>query len=218
MYRFVGAALAKRGVVTVVPDYRLYPEARFPAFMEDAAAAVAWTLGHAASFGGDSRHIFFMGHSAGAQIATLLALDTHYLRAAGADPSTIAGVIGLSGPYDFLPLTSPALKAIFGPEETWPLSQPIDFVTPSAPPMLLATGDSDDTVRPGNTERLAARLRLANVDVVERHYPDLGHELAIGAFASPLAFFAPVRHDVLQFIADHHSMKHRPGCAADERS
>ncbi len=200
MYRFVGRALARRGVMVVIPDYRRYPEVRFPAFMDDAAAAVAWSRANAERFGGDPAHLFLMGHSAGAQIATLLALDPTYLRHAGLEPSSLAGVIGISGPYDFLPLTDPTLKIIFGPEETWPRSQPINFVTPSAPPMLLATGTADDTVYPRNTKHLAARLREVGVPVEERFYDGIGHVPTVGAFAWPLGFLAPIRHDVLDFI------------------
>jgi acetyl esterase/lipase len=216
MYRFVGAALAKRGIVVVIPDYRLYPQYRFPAFMDDAAASVAWSYDHAAQYGGDREHLFLMGHSAGAQIATLLALDTHYLGAAGVDRGRIAGVIGLSGPYDFLPLTDPTLQAIFGPEDTWPASQPINFVTPAAPPMLLATGTADTTVYPRNTEHLAARLRAAGVAVEERHYQGIGHELMIGAFATPLSPLVPSRRDTLDFVADHHAIPDSTHCTATQ--
>jgi acetyl esterase/lipase len=76
LYRFVGAALATRGVLAVIPDYRLYPEVRFPNFMHDAAASVGWTHQNAARFAGDPHPLFLMGHSAGGQIATLLAFDT----------------------------------------------------------------------------------------------------------------------------------------------
>jgi acetyl esterase/lipase len=200
MYRFLGLALARRGVIAVIPDYRLYPEVRFPTFMDDAAAAVAWSRANAQRFGGDAGQLFLMGHSAGAQIATLLALDPVYLRKVGVEPESLAGVIGISGPYDFLPLTDPTLKIIFGPEDTWPQSQPINFVTPSAPPMLLVTGAADHTVYPRNTEHLAARLRTEGVPVEERFYDGLGHTSTIGAFAWPLEFLAPVRRDVLDFI------------------
>ncbi len=206
MYRFLGAALAKRGVLVVVPDYRHYPEVRFPAFMDDAAAAVAWTRVNAARFGGDGDHLFLMGHSAGAQIAALLALDGSYLREAGFDPATLAGMIGLSGPYDFLPLTDPALKIIFGAEEEWPRSQPINFVTPSAPPMFLATGTGDDTVYPRNTEHLAARLREVGVPVTERYYDGVGHISTIGSFSGLLSSWTPARDEVLTFVAAHHAM------------
>jgi acetyl esterase/lipase len=201
LYRFLGAELAARGIVTVIPDYRVYPEVRFPAFMHDAATATAWAHGHAGAFRGDPASLFLMGHSAGGQIATLLALDGEYLDADGLAPRQIAGVIGLAGPYDFLPLRSATLKAIFGPEPQWPRSQPINYVRPGAPPMLLAAGSDDTIVDPGNATRLAARLRAAGDAVTETIYPRIGHEMLIGAFATPLAFAAPVRRDVLGFIA-----------------
>jgi acetyl esterase/lipase len=201
IYRFVGAELASHGIVAIIPDYRVYPEVVFPGFMEDTAKAVAWARDHAGAYGGDPHRLFLMGHSAGGQIVTLLALDGEYLKAVGMTPKDIAGVIGLAGPYDFLPLKDATLKTIFGPESGWKRSQPIDFVDPGAPPMLLVAGSDDDTVDPGNTERLAAKLRAAGDHVTEAIYPSVGHVTLIGAFARPLGFLAPVRRDVLNFIA-----------------
>jgi acetyl esterase/lipase len=201
LYRFVGAELAAHGIVAVIADYRLYPEVVFPAFMQDAAQAVAWARGHAAEFGGDRDRLFLMGHSAGGQIATLLAFDGEYLKAAGIDPRTIRGVIGLAGPYDFLPLKTATLKAIFGPKATWPRSQPIEYVAPGAPATLLLAGSADDTVDPGNTLRLAAKLRAAGDKVEAMIYPSVGHATLIGAFARAASFLAPTRRDVLDFIA-----------------
>jgi acetyl esterase/lipase len=104
MYRFVGASMAAHGIIVVIPDYRLYPEVRFPAFMDDPAQAVAWTRSNVQRLGGDPHRLFLMGHSAGGQIATLLALDPRYLLAAGVSPAhDLCGVIGLAAPYDFLP-------------------------------------------------------------------------------------------------------------------
>lgn len=203
MYRFVGAALAAHGVLTVIPDYRLFPAIRFPAYMRDAAAAVAWTRRHIAAYGGDQRRLFLMGHSAGGQIATLLALDGQYLRADHVDPSDLVGVIGLAGPYDFLPLHSTELKVLFGPEPGRWRSQPIAFVNPHAPPMFLAAGTADTVVDPGNAHRLAARLRQDDVPVEMKLYRGIGHRLLIGAFATPLTLLTPVRRDVLRFIARH---------------
>jgi acetyl esterase/lipase len=202
MYRFVGATLAMHGVVAVIPDYRIYPDARFPDFIEDGAQAVAWARAHGVAHGGDPARLFLMGHSAGAQIATLLSLDSTWLAALGMDPARdIAGTIGLAGPYDFLPLDTPTLRAIFGPEQDWPRSQPINFVTPHAPPMLLAAPRWDSSVDPGNTARLAARLRDSGVCVVERIYRFAGHRTLLGAFGAPLTKLAPVRADVLRFVA-----------------
>lgn len=202
MYRFVGAALASRGMVVVIPDYRVYPQVRFPAFVEDGARAVRWARAHAAEYGGDPGRLILMGHSAGAQIAALLALDPQWLGAVGLDPARdVAGLVGLAGPYDFLPLRSERLKTIFGPKaERW-RSQPINFVTRAAPPAFLATGARDTTVDPGNSTRLAERLRAAGGTVELKSYGTLDHRLIVGAFAPPLRLIAPVLADVSGFIA-----------------
>lgn len=204
MYRFVGAALAARGVLVVIPDYRVYPQVRFPAFMYDAAAAIAWARANVARFGGDPHRLFFMGHSAGGQIATLLALDTGYLRSVDLSaPRDVCGVVGLAGPYDFLPLHDDELKTIFGPDAEQPRSQPINYVSAQAPPMLLLAGRNDTTVDPANTQRLAARLRAAGASVRDELYPGIGHKALIAAFARPLGFLAPAREAVLRFVAAH---------------
>jgi acetyl esterase/lipase len=204
MYRFVGAVLAARGVLTVIPDYRLYPQVRFPDFIYDAAGAIAWTRANAARFGGDPHRLFLMGHSAGAQIATLVALDSTYLRSVDLSPRRdVCGVIGLAGPYDFLPLHDAELQVIFGPEAERPRSQPINYVSPQAPPMLLLAGRDDDTVDPGNTLRLAARLRAVDASVQDALYPGVGHKALIAAFARPLGFLAPAREAVLRFVEAH---------------
>jgi acetyl esterase/lipase len=201
MYRFVGAALAARGTVVMIPDYRLHPDVQFPAFMHDGAAAVAWARDNAARFGGDPRRLFLMGHSAGAQIATLLALDPEYLRTSGLTPARdVCGVIGLAGPYDFLPAAGADVKAVFGPETAWPRSQPINYVTPQAPRMLLLAGQADRTVDPDNTMRLAGRLRAAGDTVQAGLHPGIGHIAIIAAFSDWLSFLAPVRARTLSFI------------------
>ncbi len=203
MYRFLGATLAAAGLVCVVPDYRVWPEVRSPAFVQDAAQAVGWAQAHAAEYGGDPTKLFLMGHSAGAQMVALLALNPAWLAAVGMQPGRdLRGVIGLSGPYDFLPLQSETLKQIFGPEEERPASQPINFVTSGAPPMLLATGDEDTTVLPRNSQRLAAKLRAAGNQAELIIYRGVGHAAIVGAFAAPLGFVAPVKRDVLRFIAE----------------
>src|SRR5579871_3858015 len=104
-YRFVGALLAARGFVAVIPDYRLYPASTFPGFEEDGARAVAWVNRHVEEFGGDPRRVVLMGHSAGAHTAAFLAYNRNFLREAGADPASIVGLVGLSGPYVLVPDT-----------------------------------------------------------------------------------------------------------------
>jgi acetyl esterase/lipase len=200
-YRFVGAALASRGVLTVIPDYRVYPEVVFPAFVEDGALAVKWVQDEISRFGGDGRRLYLMGHSAGAHIAAMLALNRQYVESAGGDMARVSGLIGLAGPYDFLPLKSATLKKIFG-DPAPRLTQPIDFVTGGAPPALLITGAADTTVKPGNSERLAGRLRAAGGHVEQVVYPGIGHGRLIGAFSPALANGVPVVEDVLRFIHD----------------
>ncbi|MBV9656384.1 MAG: alpha/beta hydrolase [Acetobacteraceae bacterium] len=200
MYRFVGGALASHGVVTIIPDYRLYPAARYPAFLQDCAAAVAWARSNAGHFGGDPARMFLLGHSAGAYNAAMLALDPQWLAAAGTEPAShLAGVIGLSGPYDFLPLTDPELIAIFGGANR-PETQPVSYVDGRNPPMLLATGDADTTVRPRNSVRLSERICASGGVAFLRLYPGIGHVETIGAFASPLRFLAPTLRDTLAFM------------------
>ena len=199
-YAFAGAALARRGYVVVVPDYRVYP-ALWPTFLQDGAEAVRWARDHAADYGGDPGRLVLMGHSAGAYNAAMLALDHRWLGAVGLNPDTdIRALVGLAGPYDFLPLTSPVLMTIFGPEEARPATQPIRYVTADSPPMLLVAPADDKVVDPGNVARLAAKARALGVHVETRLYPRINHALAVGALATPLRWTAPVLRDTTAFI------------------
>lgn len=202
-YRFAAQALVAQGFVAVLPDYRLYPQVRFPEFVEDGAAALAWTCQHARDLGGPHAPVFIMGHSAGAHIAAMLALDPRYGKAAGA--CTPAGMIGLAGPYDFLPLEADDLKDIFGPPPRYALSQPINYADQPAPPLLLLHGRGDHTVYLKNSRNLAARARSAGTVVETREYPYIGHGGILVALASPLRWLAPVRRDVADFVRRHSS-------------
>ena len=201
IYSFVGAALAKSGFVTVIPDYRVYPEVRFPGFLRDAATAVRWAYDHAGEFGGDPSRIVLMGHSAGAHIAAMLTFERQWLAAVELDPARdLKGFVGLAGPYDFLPLHSETLKAIFGPPVQLPATQPIHFVDGTAPPAFLATGRVDTTVNPGNTTRMADRIRTHGGSVSVEIYAHVGHKTLIGAFSLPLQPLAPVLRDTVRFV------------------
>ncbi len=199
-FRFVAAALAKRGAVAIVPDYTLYPQGTFPSFLEDGAAAVAWAKANAAKYGGDPRRIVIMGHSAGAHIAAMLALDARWLGKLGLNPrKDIAGLVGLAGPYDFLPIKDPIIQIIFA-SDTPELTQPINFVSGGEAPTYLGFAPQDTTVRPGNSERLAARLMAHGATVTLADYPRTNHLTLIGAMSPLLVFLAPVADDVSQFV------------------
>ncbi len=200
-YRFVGAALASRGIVTFVPDYRIYPQVRFPGFIEDGAGAVRWARANAERFGGSPSRIVLAGHSAGAHIAAMLAFDPQWLAREGLDVRRdIAGLAGLAGPYDFLPLRSAVLWDIFGPEAQLARTQPINVVSGDRCPAFLATGARDTTVDPGNTDRLACRVRAVGGEVTTRHYTRADHRTLLGALARPLRLIAPVLDDVTGFV------------------
>ncbi len=202
-FGFVASALARRGYVVVMPDYRLHPEVAFPDFLTDAAAAVAWTRAHVGAFGGDPRALFIAGHSAGAYLAVMLALDERWLAAVGSSRADLAGAIGIAGPYDFLPLTRADVKPIFEVVPDLAVTQPISFADGRNPPLLLLTGDSDEIVRPRNSAALAARVRAKGGPVETRVYPGVGHVGIVLAFAPLLRGRAPVLDDVAGFVAAH---------------
>jgi acetyl esterase/lipase len=200
-YKFVGAALAAAGIIVVVPNYTLYPKARFPAFMHDAAQAVAWTRTHAPDWGGDPQRLFVVGHSAGAHIAVLLALDPQYLQQVGGGTQWLRGVVGLAGPYDFLPFTDAYLNDLFGPPARFALSQPINFVRAEAPPLLLMHGLQDRRVSPTNTRRLSAALHAAGADASTQYFERADHAALVAAFSIPERSRLPVLPGILDFIA-----------------
>jgi acetyl esterase/lipase len=201
IYTFVGAALAAHGYTVMIPDYRVYPEVRYPAFLQDNARAVRWAHDHARQYGGDPARLVLMGHSAGAYNAAMLANDPRWLAAVGLDShADIKAWVGLSGPYDFLPLHSDELKIIFGPEDQRPATQPIAYVDGRAAPAFLGVGTRDSVVNPGNTARMAQRIRDRGGQVEMRQYGRVTHSMTIGVFAAPLRGIAPVLRDVEAFI------------------
>jgi len=213
LYRYVAKALARRGYVAVLPDYRVYPPAHYPDFLHDGAQAVRWVKDNVQEFGGDPQKIFLMGHSAGAHIAAMLAVDPTWLHEVGLNPGRdIAGLIGISGPYDFLPLKDEILQIIFGGNR--PQTQPIYHVAPGAPPALLLTGDKDNVVDAGNSTRFAERLRAAGNDATAVVYRRIGHYLIIAALAPIIRALVPVLRDTEGFIAKTLKSRARAGKAA----
>lgn len=202
-YKFVAEALASQGIFVVIPDYRVYPEVVFPDFVADAAAVVDWSHHQLSRYGYQSEDLFVMGHSAGAYLAAMLTLDKTYLQAHGLSPQILSGMIGLAGPYDFLPLKDDTLKTIFGPESQRDQTQPINFVAGDNPPMLLMAGKNDVTVWPRNSLRLAEKVRRNGGPVQLDLVPGYGHVLLAAALARPLRGQGRVINPVLAFIRDN---------------
>lgn len=195
-YAWVARALAARGFVVAVPDYRLVPKVRFPAFVDDGASAVRRVASIAGSVGGDSNRIILAGHSAGAYNAALLAYDDRFL---GADRRRVRGFIGLAGPYDFLPFDGPVTRLAFGGAPDPAATQPVTFVDRGDPPAFIGSAEEDRTVLKRNSDSLAAKLTAAGVRVERKHYAGIGHVGILTALARPWRGRASVLDDVSRF-------------------
>ena len=174
-YAFVGSVLAKQGFVVVIPDYRKYPDVKFPVFVQDAAKSLAWTSDHIGRYGGNADDIHVSGHSAGAHIASLLTVDARYLQREGKDRNkVIRDFTGLAGPYDFTP-DEPDLKDMFGPPSQYAQMKATTFVDGRQPPMFLLWGDKDQYVGKQNIDRLAGAVRTHGGCVKTAIYPGIDH-------------------------------------------
>jgi len=202
-YKFVAEALSSAGFIVVIPDYRVYPEVKFPDFVYDSAQAVDWVKNNIASHGGDPAQVFVAGHSAGAHIAALLVLDNRYLASVGLKPNDVKGMVGLAGPYDFLPLKSNTLKTIFGPQQERWQSQPIHYVDGNNPPILLLVGMNDVTVLPRNSINLAAKIRENNGKVRLVEFDDYGHVAMVAKLAKPLRGEGQLLNEIITFTRQH---------------
>lgn len=199
-YRFVAESLTRQGITVVIPDYRVYPEVTFPGFVEDGAQAMRWVQENLASR--DNR-VFVMGHSAGAHIAALVALDPRYR------PADVAGFVGISGPYDFLPFSARTAE-IFAGTADLAQTQPITFAGPGSPPALLFHGAEDRIVYTHNAENLTAALRRSGIPVRYVLYEDRGHVDIMLGLSSVLAGDGRLMDDLMDFLA-------RPGGQKAER-
>lgn len=212
-YRFVGEALAARGAVVLIPDYRLAPEATYPVFVRDSAMAMKWGLDNAARLGADPKQVYVMGHSSGGYNAAMVALDARWLGEVGASPRQLAGWIGLAGPYDFLPIENPQAQVAFNWPETPPNSQPLVHASSASPRALLMAVAGDKLVNPQrNTSQMAGKLRAAGVEVQTREFDDLSHITLIGAVAKPLEWLGgPVLPPLLAFLGLPSDASHKGG-------
>ncbi len=200
-YSFVGEALASRGIVAVLADYRLYPQVHYQGFLDDSAKAVGWTHQHIHEYRGDPSRLYVMGHSAGAYNAAMLALAPKWLATVDMKPSMLSGWIGLAGPYDFLPIENPEVKPVFYFPNSPPDSQPINHVSAASPPALLIAAKDDTVVNPRrNTGGMAERLRRQGVPVRELYFSKPGHATLVATFSRPMRGLAPVLDEVVAFV------------------
>jgi acetyl esterase/lipase len=201
-YLAFGQAFASAGIVTAVADYRLYPQVKYPGFVEDAAGALAWLHGHAGAYSGDPQRLFVSGHSAGAYNAVMLASEPKFIERLGGRLDWIRGVIGIAGPYNFLPMSDPIYVDMFhGTNNTD--SMPVYHLDGKRPPMLLVTGGEDSTVAPSNTKSMAAKLKSFGSEVREIHYRGVGHVGVILSLVRGFRRITRLRQDMIDFIQSH---------------
>lgn len=205
LYRFLGHALAQRGYQAVIADYRLFPDVRYPAFVEDAALAVAWTKANIETHGGTADRVVLMGHSAGAYNAVMLAIDPRWLAPHGLRPADIAAAVSLAGPLSFNPLGTDSTRNIFAPAAADAEgARPVKLAAAGAegaPPFLFLHGEADRTVGAQNATNMARAVNEAGGRAAVKLYPRVGHLGLVTSFAWPLRWQAPCLDDVTLFMA-----------------
>lgn len=196
-YGFVADALTSKGFITVIADYRLYPQVDWREFVQDGASAYDWVVNNIEQYGGNPDRVFVMGHSAGAHIAAMAAVDESLL------PNTIkrpCGLIGLAGPYDFLPIRDEDVKRIYSTASSLDDTQPINFVNKGDPAMLLLHGVDDEAVKPGNSTRMAAKAKQVGVAAKANIYKGTDHIDILISLSSTFRSYSSALSDTADFI------------------
>lgn len=199
-YGFVARNVAREGYVAVLGGYRLGESGRYPAMVEDTAAAIGWVHRNIARYGGDPQRIVIAGHSAGAYNAMQAALDPRWLAEAGVPQGAVRGIVGLSGPYDFYPFDVDSTRAAFQSVGAGAESQPVNNVRPGLPPVLLVHGEADTTVKPRNSQALAAALRAQGDSVETLYLPGKNHADPLLMLASPWRRDGRVFDTMMEFM------------------
>lgn len=203
LYRFLGQAFAARGYQLVVADYRLYPQVKYPAFVEDSARAFAWTKTNIASYGGDPGRLILMGHSAGAYNVMMLAIDPQFLAAYGLTPKDALAVVSAAGPLSFNPRETASTKDIFSTVEDINTARPVKLAAKGAavaPPMFLMHGTADTTVMAFNSQNMTNAVNEQGGRATLKLYDGVSHLGVITCFAWPLRWRAPCLDDADGFI------------------
>lgn len=194
-YRFLAEGFTKSGYDIVVPNYRLYPKAIYPEFLEDNAKAVAFTAEH---FPG--RPIVLIGHSAGGYNVLMLALRDKFLAKFGVNLcETIKGVVSLSAPVGVIPLEGHPLIDIF-PDRHAGDDGILNSVGAPTPPFFLGHGEEDSIVNPINSTLLAEKVTARGGNAVVKIYPGLKHIGPIKVLSRYYEKDSALKSDILEFI------------------
>lgn len=166
--KFIPEALKEKGIAVVAVNYRLYPKVKSPAYLEDAAASVAWTFNHIGKYGGDTSKVFVSGHSAGGYLTSMIGLDKRWLAAFDIDADRIAGLIPYSG-HTITHFTVREELGIPGTQVIADEMAPIYHVRKDAPPFMMITGDRELELL-GRYEENAFMMRMMKVVGHEETY------------------------------------------------
>lgn len=195
LYKFLAEGFTKSGYDIVLPNYRLYPEAKFPNFLDDNANAVAFT---AKAFPG--RPLVLAGHSAGAYNALMLALRDEFLAKAGIKLcETVIGVISLSAPVGVLPLEGERLIEIF-PDRHAGEDGILNIVKSPTLPFFLGHGENDTTVNPVNSTLLAEKIIARGGRAEVKIYPDLSHIGPAKVLSRHFEKDSTLKPDIIKFL------------------
>ncbi|GGJ26501.1 alpha/beta hydrolase [Deinococcus roseus] len=194
-FKFIGESFARADYVTVVINYRLYPEVQYPAFLQDTAKALRWVRDHVREHSGDPDRIFVMGHSAGGYNAAMTLTDPGFLQAEGLKATDFKGMIGIAGIYDI-----PPLDGVFPEDASRKEVMPVYRVSGPLPPFLLISAGNDDLVMPENATRLARALQDNGTPVETATIPGLGHTDILATLVRRIAGNFQVREQILEFM------------------
>jgi len=195
IYKFLADGFTRSGYDIVIPNYRLYPEAKFPNFLTDNAKAVAFAK---QTFPG--RNVVLIGHSAGAYNVLMLGLKDEFLKAAGVDRCTaISGVVGLAAPTGVVPLESPRLIEIF-PDRFTGEDAVLNNVSSPSPAIFLGHGDKDTTVYPQNSTQLAEKITARGGEAKVEVYPGQNHTDVVKVISRHFDDDATLKADIEAFI------------------
>jgi len=201
MYKFIGEAFASEGYTTVIPNYSLYPEAVYPAFINDTAAAIAFTAKRY------DRPVILVSHSAGAYNAVMTTVDPQYLKAQGMDVcKTIAGTVGMAGPYGAFPMTDEPYITIFPDRHTGD-DAPVQMQLGPTPPLFLPIGDKDTTVSDLHGRELAKKVTARGGKAEFKLYPGLNHTDMAKVLSKYFDKDATLKADILRFIEANSAVK-----------
>jgi acetyl esterase/lipase len=181
-YAFLARALAAEGFAVALPDYRLWPQARWPDFLEDGASAIAWLRSAAPA---PRRPLFVMGHSAGGFIAAALALDPRWLARLPEGRGALDGAVLVAAPIAWQPSDEP-IRSIFAAAPAGRIEAVPDAAAlRDAPRLLLIHGTGDTVVGPFHSERLADAVREAGGSAALHLMPGAGHIAPMVAMSAP---------------------------------